>query len=257
MSVKLQPVASIFQHLLREISFDGKQVAKYRKGGLGHENVLTAEVLQGLDFLPRQHFLGAIINALNGNIDETRSKLIAEIENASLTFLPDPFPLKLNDTDQSQTVQPDGLLVADRVFAFIEAKRFRGGSFQTEQLARELVIVARESKHLGRVPLLVLFLGQKPPVKIERGGRKAVRIAITDKLDTVLRKTDSPYSASELENMIDQVVAWMTWDDIAEIVSQQLKAFADGSPSTHKAIERVAMGVVVAIQQHRKAPAQT
>ena len=44
--------------LLDELSWEGN-AWKYREGGLGLENVLTAEVFQALDFLPREAFLGA------------------------------------------------------------------------------------------------------------------------------------------------------------------------------------------------------
>lgn len=91
--MKSTATPSILQQLLQEISFDGLQVNRYRDGGLGMENVLTAEVLIGLDFLPRQHFLGAIIQNLHGNIGEIRTKLMEEVENASVTFLSKRFTL--------------------------------------------------------------------------------------------------------------------------------------------------------------------
>ena len=40
--------------LLQEISWE--RAISYRAGGKGRENVLTAEVLMALDFLPRTHF---------------------------------------------------------------------------------------------------------------------------------------------------------------------------------------------------------
>ncbi len=240
---------SVIQRLLQEISWDGQRIKLYRNGGRGYENVLTAEVLQGLDFLPREHFLGAVIRELNGASDETKAKLIRQIETASLALLPAQIPFKAGSIrHQTETINPDGLMVTHNVYAFIEAKRIKASSFQLEQLAREFVAVHREAK--TRSPLLILFLGQAPPVKIGRTGRKALKEAITDKLDSVLRKVDSSYTASELESRIDQTVAWITWDAIAKVVNNQMQTFPTESASVRGAIERTANAVINAIHAH-------
>ena len=46
--------ASVLGRLLEELSWAGNTIRNYREGGRGYENVLTAEALQGLDFLPRK-----------------------------------------------------------------------------------------------------------------------------------------------------------------------------------------------------------
>jgi hypothetical protein len=51
----------VLGRLLEELSWVGNTIKDYREGGRGFENVLTAEVLQSLDFLPRQSFLGSIV----------------------------------------------------------------------------------------------------------------------------------------------------------------------------------------------------
>ena len=50
--------------ILSEVSWSGKSVKGYREGGAGYENVLTAEVFQILDFLPRSEFLYKILNSI-------------------------------------------------------------------------------------------------------------------------------------------------------------------------------------------------
>ena len=52
---------SVIGRLLEELSWVGHTIKSYREGGRGFENVLTAEVFQALDFLPRSNFLGKII----------------------------------------------------------------------------------------------------------------------------------------------------------------------------------------------------
>lgn len=56
----------IIGRLLEEISWEGKRVRHYRRGGRGVENVLTAEVLLHLSFLPRTHFLAEVLLAAHG-----------------------------------------------------------------------------------------------------------------------------------------------------------------------------------------------
>ena len=53
--------SSVLGRLLEELSWVGKTIKNYREGGRGYENVLTAEVFQSLDFLPRKHFFGEIV----------------------------------------------------------------------------------------------------------------------------------------------------------------------------------------------------
>ncbi len=246
---------SILQQLLVEISYDGATVSRYKRGGLGMENVLTAEVLQGLDFLPREHFLGGIVQAMNGQkIEVTRTQLLTQIEQASLTFLPGPIRFRPETPQGHQaTVNPDGIIETAGVYVFVEAKRLRSSSFQREQLAREFVVVTREADRLGRRPLLLLVLGHAPPVRIARAGQQAIDHAIRSTLEPVLRKVTSPNTAVELAARIDESVAWITWQTIADIVRAQLSIFRANpaaSASIYSAVERVANSVISAIMDH-------
>jgi hypothetical protein len=79
--------SSVVGRLLEELSWVGATIRNYRNGGRGYENVLTAEALQALDFLPRGAFLGAVLDVAHG-ADTARAKLISEIEEAKFTLLP-------------------------------------------------------------------------------------------------------------------------------------------------------------------------
>jgi len=57
---------SVLGRLLEELSWVGITIRDYRNGGRGFENVLTAEVFQALEFLPRQSFFGTVIEASHG-----------------------------------------------------------------------------------------------------------------------------------------------------------------------------------------------
>ena len=81
-------IPSAIGHLLEELSWSGRKIKEIRGGGRGIENVLTAEVLQALDFLPRTAFLGAVLRETHGGATLLKDTLLAEIEQASVTVLP-------------------------------------------------------------------------------------------------------------------------------------------------------------------------
>jgi hypothetical protein len=96
---------SIIGRLLEEISWEGKRVVHlYRGGGRGKENVLTAEVMISLDFLPRTHFLAEVLRAAHG-AENALEGVAAQIEDCELSVLPPQLTLKPAGT----VVQPDAL----------------------------------------------------------------------------------------------------------------------------------------------------
>lgn len=100
---------SMVGKLLEEVSWE--HATSYRQGGRGRENVLSAEVMMALDFLPRDRFLGAAIRAANG-ADQARNVLANEIEEAELRFLPGDMTLAPNRPGNDQlVVQPDALVI--------------------------------------------------------------------------------------------------------------------------------------------------
>lgn len=78
--------------LLEEISWEGRSVVKYRDGGRGKENVLTAEVLTALDYLPRSAYLGAVLRHAHG-APAAVARAAGEAEEAEIVFLPEEFAL--------------------------------------------------------------------------------------------------------------------------------------------------------------------
>lgn len=136
--------SSVLGRLLEELSWEGSKVRQYRAGGRGFENVLTAEVLIALDFLPRTRFLGAIVRGAHG-ADHAREHVARELEAASITLLPEE--LVLNPRGRSRgdrrIVQPDAWISTPGTVTLVEAKRIRSSRFQPEQLAREYVALTR------------------------------------------------------------------------------------------------------------------
>jgi hypothetical protein len=242
---------SVLGRLLEELSWEGKTIREYRDGERGFENVLTAEALQGLDFLPRTAFLGQVIDAAHG-ANETRARLVAEIEEAVVTLLPGgqrlngPAPPRGTEL----TVQPDGLIESRGVYAVLEAKRIRRNSFQREQLAREYVLALRDANE--RAPLLLLILSDEPPVKVAGQSRMSITDAIGLALDSVLERSDGHGLArQEAIERIPQIVAWLTWSEISEIVRrQQAVAVSRAEASVGASIQRLADSVTHAIERH-------
>jgi hypothetical protein len=168
------PADSTLGRLLQELSWEGRSVRNYRDGGLGRENVLTAEVLTALDYLPRTAFLGAVLAAAHG-ADQARSQVMSEVEEAVITLLPDEVRLQPRNPHQQDglVVQPDAIISSSNSYVLVEAKRLRRSSFQPEQLAREYLAVTQQAN--GRTPLLLLILGAPPPVAGRASGDSASR----------------------------------------------------------------------------------
>ena len=176
---------SMVGKLLEEVSWE--HATSYRHGGRGRENVLSAEVLMALDFLPRDRFLGSVLRAATG-ADRARAKLINEIEEAELRFLPGDMALAPSRVGSDQlVVQPDALITSPSSFALVEAKRVRASSFQPEQLAREYVATMA---HAGTRTPLILLLGAEPPVLVRGRGRMSLEQAISSELASVLRSRE-------------------------------------------------------------------
>lgn len=246
--------SSVLGRLLEEVSWEGRLVRRYRQRGLGYENVLTAEVLMALNFLPRQAFLGGILRAAHGS-GATLAAVADEIEAAQLTFLPDEIKLRPSGPSYQEqvVVQPDGLLTSPRCLVIVEAKRILRSKFQTEQLAREYVALMRDAA--GRTPLLLLLLGTGPFVNVDGHGRITVEDAISLHLAPVLAKTE----ASNLEHdfliqQIPHVVAWTTWTEISAIVAGQAHVFTSPDASVQASVRRLAESLTSSIARHGPNP---
>ena len=242
--------ASVLGRLLEGLSWVGNTIRNYREGGRGYENVLTAEALQGLDFLPRKVFFGEVIANARG-ADNARAKLISEIEEAEITLLPDSYYLiPSGSSDQKKlTVQPDGMIISSSCFVVLEAKRIRSSSFQPEQLAREFVLAMRDSGN--RQPLLFLILGDPPPVKVQNSGKMDIDESIDLHLQSVLDRAEGhSFSKSHLMKKIPEVVCWITWHEISDIVKHQIADFDTQDSSLRLCIDRLANSVTQSIEWH-------
>lgn len=238
--------------LLQELSWVGVTIRGYRDGGRGFENVLTAEALQALDFLPRRDFLGAVLEAARG-ADRARTQLISEIEDARITLLPgNHYLTPSGNRHQSQlSVQPDGIIKSPSTFTVIEAKRIRRSTFQAEQLAREYVLALRDSEH--RAPILLLIVGSPPPFTVAKHGKLAIPDAISLYLDAVLARAENHSLTTEhARALIAEVVCWITWQEISQIVQNQCDAVRSNDASIQACIDRLSMTVVEAVAWHGK-----
>jgi hypothetical protein len=241
---------SVLGRLLEEISWEGSSVRRYRDGGRGLENVLTAEVLAALDFLPRRAFLGAVLDHAHG-ADRTRYLLSHEIEDADLSFLPDEVVLNPERPSRGDRliVQPDASVVTASCYAMIEAKRIRRSSFQPQQLAREYLAVTREAR--TRAPLLLVVLGAAPPVLIAGEGRMAIHDAIARQLSAVHGLTSGhPVPLDKLAARITDVCAWITWSELVDVVLEQQGRLSIADPSISASVSRLVTSIVRSVARH-------
>ncbi|PZO39038.1 MAG: hypothetical protein DCF19_15015 [Pseudanabaena frigida] len=242
----------VLGRLLEELSWVGNTIKDYREGGRGFENVLTAEVLQALDFLPRQSFLGSVVEVSQGAM-EARKKLREEIEQAEFTLLPGNFYLipsaKLHRN--SLAVQPDGIIQTPSNFVVIEAKRIKRSSFQKEQLAREFVLVMQEALLRNRQPILWLILGSEPPISVLGHGRLNPVDAIEIYLESVLQRTENhDFDKSVLLEKAHEVVCWTTWKAISNVVSEQFSSLSIPDASVKDCVQRLVSSIVQSIEWH-------
>ena len=229
-------MVSAVRRLLDELSWEGN-ARKYRDGGLGLENVLTTEVFQALDFLPRRAFLGRLLSSASGAPLEA---VRADIEQAVIDILPGD----LIHPDVDIRAQPDVRIDSPAAFVFIEAKRLRSSSFQPDQLAKELILAAEHGR--GRRPVLLLVLGAPPPIRVQGHGTLSIEEAVRLGEERMSARNGRHVA---VPNPTD-TIAWTTWAEIGSQVTAALQTYDNADPSTRDAVARVAMTLVDALRVH-------
>jgi hypothetical protein len=240
---------SFIGRLLDEISWQGPQVKGYRGGGLGLENVLTIEIFQALDFLPRTSFFGEVVSATHGS-QRACALLKAEVESAEFFPLPGTNSNIWLETDNVPrvNVQPDLIVKTKSVYCIVEAKRLRQSSFQPLQLAREFLLAHNaKDRTPGQRPLLLLVLSKPPPVLIQGGGRQSLEDAIMIGLREVILQPDQ---VNEWHGKIEDTVSWITWKEIEQIVRRNLSAMERTDLSVRESIRRLVQSITDSIERH-------
>lgn len=231
-------MSSAIRRLLQEISWEGN-ASKYHDGGLGKENVLTAEVLQALDYLPRETFLAGVLRAAHG-ADVAREDAAADAEDLAFDILPGDLALEAPPI----RCQPDALLESSKTFVFVEAKRIRTSAFQPEQLARELLITEHHAAQ--KRALLLLILGSPPPVHVRGQGRLDLGEAVDLGARLISERTGVLTSIDNAEAK----VAFVTWAEIAEVISNLAANYGGEDLSATRGIRRIAKSAVDAVAAH-------
>lgn len=242
--VRLGAMASTIQNLLDEISWEGKG-SSYRGGGAGKENVLTAEVWQALVTLPRGAFLGAVLKRSHRvsaqDTDEAPVPLSARMVRS--------LQCEVLCGDRSSVtgevrVQPDVLLESDEAVVLVEAKRVRGGAFQAEQVARSLLVL--DGMCLGRKGLLLLVLGSPPPIRVKGYGARGIEEALGVALNSMRDRGVNAAVSFEA----DIPITWITWAEIADVVSKVVATFSNADADVVDAVHRSVRQLVSAMEFH-------
>ena len=184
-------------------------------------------------------------------IKKIKEKVLSEVEEIEFMLLPGNYYLRpsVKSHQKGIAVQPDGILESNSTLTLIEAKRPKGASFQTGQLAKEFVLLTKECGN--KVPLLLLVLGDNPPIKVEGQSRKSIKDAILSDLQDIVNKTeDYPYNLDELIEMIDTSVGWITWKTIMNIVNQQMRGITMDSSSIQYSIDRLVQSLSSSVIRH-------
>jgi hypothetical protein len=107
--------------------------------------------------------------------------------------------------------------------------------------------------HSGeRSPLLLLLLGSPPPVAVKGLGRLSLIDAVDAGLPAVLNRMgqDSPPLRSQLLNRLPEVVAWITWDDLCNVLEDRLASFDSPDPSVQACVTRLVQSALSAVARH-------
>lgn len=242
-----------FRALVHGMSWEGRTVvSKYRNGGKGVEEVLTAEVFQALEFLPRRPFVRSIFEKIH-TLDEG-SSFVPPSEHKTSQFLLSPagrFVLRPDEsTHQTQIdVQFDGMIRTADSNIFVEAKRIGRSSFQKEQPARTYLVALRESA--PKRPKVLFVLGSPPPVSVASLGRRGIEDAILATLDDVYAKTQHlDFSLAEAKARISETVGWITWSEIAEAVADANEEFQNPDEYVVDSVNRLTRFVQECIEWH-------
>jgi len=231
---------SVIGRLLEEISWEGRRARLYRQGGRGLENVLSAQVLQALDLLPRTAFLGRVIRDAHG-ADAARARVAGEVEDLTLAFLPEEMTLAADGA----RVQADALLTGPSTVVLVEAKASGQSSFQPAQLSREYLALLQQAG--DRTPVMMLILGAPPPVKVSGGGLLDPLAALAAELQA--HGSGTP-ATDELLQRAPGILAWTTWPDIATAVADEMARLEIPDPSVAAAVRRTARSLVDAVSWH-------
>ncbi|MDO9099767.1 MAG: hypothetical protein Q7V53_03350 [Caldisericota bacterium] len=237
---------SAIEQLLSEVYWD--KAKQYRHGGRGLENVLTAEVFQALDFLPRAAFLAPALRRAKG-APAAVEMLASQAEDAKISILSgDIFLEPLNTRGQSKVyAQPDAVIESPGVFCWVEAKRFGRSSFQIEQLAKEFALTAQCAGK--RASLLLLVLPEEPPISVRSHGRMTIEDAISRGAEAIRQRFDVGLRNLDAAAIAD-VVAFVTWDEIEVALSRALDETVVDEPSISACLSRIAYGAMSAIRWH-------
>ena len=241
--------------LMEVISWHGKSIRHFRGHGTGIEDVLTTEVIQALDFLPRNHFLAPVIEACEGSALDARDRLADEAEALRVEAHADRYYLKpsLENHQSAIGVDPDVVFETPDVLAFIEAKRIAASAaFQHEQLARQYFVLTRAAG--DRQSCLILLLGSEPPVKVKQIlGKVYPADVIRDTLPAVYERADPhPMSLDSLLEHVEDHLLWITWQRLEGVVASAAKTFSSGNRSIDAAVARTAEPIIGCVARHQR-----
>jgi hypothetical protein len=102
----------------------------------------------------------------------------------------------------------------------------------------------------GRTPLMLLLLGTPPPVTVENRGRLELTEAVMSPIPLLARMGEPADLLDELDARLPDVIAWITWYELRDIVLAQAVAFERAPNGLAGTVRRLSEAVTSAIAWH-------
>lgn len=181
---------SAIERLVTEAIDAGPFHFRSRRRGHLAERVLSAHVLQALDFLPRTTFLGRVLLDATG-ADAARAAVLAEVEDLSILFLPE---LR---ADSDARARPDAWISGPTTACLVDTKAPRS-TFGRRQLCSDYRSLL---KHAGeRLPLMLLIV--EDPERVTVWGRPGSHTVI-DAVRWELEQTPGEAVSAEAGGVVE------------------------------------------------------
>lgn len=202
---------------------------KLANGGQGIEDILMADFLNALSFMPVS-FMNEILSAASGGAKPELDKNAEVRGNAGNYYIPYE-----DEKNGIKLAQPDGWISDGKNLFLLEAKGYRNtAALNKGQLAKEYLIAKNVAYHTEHENFYILLIAAKDFENIYRSGKESYSLTqdkfkklwdanVSDLNESFGKELNEKMSVTDWQkNIADNVAAhflWITWEQIREIAA--------------------------------------